>query len=112
MGDAPIIVDWLGGSVGATTVRADTIVDFAFPTVMMFISDGAPDCSQIRAPSCHRHRTIATGPVGLLGGSRLFGFETTFRQTCSDCQRYRRRAPSDGRRHAVKSSWDRGHPTA
>jgi hypothetical protein len=46
MGDAPISVDWLGGSVGATTVRAETIVDFAFPTVMMLISDGAPDCSR------------------------------------------------------------------
>jgi uncharacterized membrane protein YfcA len=83
MGGPPVVAYWLGGAIAATTVRANLILFFAISTVVTLIT-------YLTAGLLTRSTfvlALATGPaygLGLLAGSRLFGFasETTFRQTC------------------------------
>jgi uncharacterized protein len=83
MSGPPIIAYWLGGAIPATAVRANMILFFAIATVITFITYSVAGLltTAILVPA------LVTGPafgLGLLIGSRLFGFasETTFRQAC------------------------------
>jgi uncharacterized protein len=83
MSGPPIIAYWLGGAIPATTVRANMILFFAIATVITFITYSAAGLltTSILVPA------LVTGPafgLGLLIGSRLFGFasETSFRLAC------------------------------
>jgi uncharacterized protein len=83
MSGPPIIAYWLGGTIPATTVRANMILFFAIATVITSITymlAGLLTTSILAL-------ALVTGPafgLGLLIGSRLFGFasETTFRHAC------------------------------
>jgi uncharacterized membrane protein YfcA len=83
IGGPPVVAYWLGGTIAATTVRANLIVYFAISTVITVITYLA---AGLLTKSIFV-LAVATGPaygLGLLIGSRLFDFasETTFRRTC------------------------------
>jgi uncharacterized membrane protein YfcA len=83
MSGPPVVAYWLSGAIAATTVRANMILFFAIATVITFITYMAAGLltASILVPA------LVTGPaygIGLLAGSRLFGFasETVFRRAC------------------------------
>jgi uncharacterized membrane protein YfcA len=83
IGGPPVVAYWLGGSVAATTVRANLLLFFAIATVITVVTylaagllTGAVFVLAVVAAPAYG--------LGLLIGSRLFGFasETMFRWTC------------------------------
>jgi uncharacterized membrane protein YfcA len=83
MGGPPIVAYWLGGTIAANTVRANTILYFALSTVITLIAYLAVGL----LTKSILVLAVATGPaygLGLLVGAQLFGFasDTTFRRTC------------------------------
>jgi uncharacterized membrane protein YfcA len=83
IGGPPVIAYWLGGSTAAPTVRANIILYFAFSTVISFVTYLAAGLLTTSTLVLALITAPAYG-LGLLVGSRLFGFasETTFRRAC------------------------------
>jgi uncharacterized protein len=79
----PVVVYWLGGAMAATAVRANVLLYLAISALITAVSYLA---AGLLTESIFV-LAVVTGPsygLGLLVGSRLFGFasETTFRRTC------------------------------
>jgi uncharacterized protein len=83
IGGPPVVAYWLGGTVAATTVRANILLYFAISTVITVV---AYLTAGLLTTSIFVLAVVAAPAYGLelLVGSRLFGFasETMFRRAC------------------------------
>lgn len=83
LGGPPVVAYWLGGAIPAATVRANLVLYFALSSVISAAAYLVGGLLTMEAMVLSAVICPAYG-VGLLAGSRLFGFanEATFRYIC------------------------------